>query len=64
MPDGHWEAFMADRFPKQLDDEIKEVHKQFYMAAQHLEPEELQDSLPMTLPMTRLLEEESGNTMF
>eukprot|EP00975_Prorocentrum_lima_P031049 6520539-Prorocentrum_lima.AAC.1 len=33
------------------------------MAAQHLEPEELQESLPMTLPMTHLLEE-PGRTMF
>eukprot|EP00975_Prorocentrum_lima_P036157 7606127-Prorocentrum_lima.AAC.1 len=23
MFDGNWEAFMADRFPEQLDDEIK-----------------------------------------
>eukprot|EP00975_Prorocentrum_lima_P016756 3551085-Prorocentrum_lima.AAC.1 len=52
MPGGHWEAFMADRF-----------HKQFCLAAQHLEPEELPDSLPMTLPVTHLLEE-SGGTMF
>eukprot|EP00975_Prorocentrum_lima_P022136 4658741-Prorocentrum_lima.AAC.1 len=61
MTDGHWEACMADRCPEQLDDEIKKVHKHFYLAAQSLEPEELQESLPMTLPMTHVLEE-SGNT--
>jgi len=55
MPDGTWEAFMADRFPEQLDDEIKKKHKDFYMAAQHLDPEELMEELPMTLPVTHLL---------
>eukprot|EP00975_Prorocentrum_lima_P053501 11224133-Prorocentrum_lima.AAC.1 len=63
MPDGRWEACMAERFPEQLDDEIKKVHKQYHLAAQHLEPEELQDTLPMIRPRTHLLEE-SGNTMF
>eukprot|EP00975_Prorocentrum_lima_P058409 12255224-Prorocentrum_lima.AAC.1 len=57
MPDVHWEAFMADRFPEQLDDEIKKLHEQCSVAAQHLKPEELQDSLPMTLPVTHLYEE-------
>eukprot|EP00975_Prorocentrum_lima_P018562 3907113-Prorocentrum_lima.AAC.1 len=56
-------AFVADRFPEQLDDEMKKAHKEFCITAQHLEPEELQETLPMTLPMTHLLEE-SGNTMF
>eukprot|EP00975_Prorocentrum_lima_P047113 9850767-Prorocentrum_lima.AAC.1 len=63
MADGRWEAFMADRFQEQLDDEIKKVHKEFYLASQHLEPEELLDSLPITLPMTHMYEEE-GSTMF
>eukprot|EP00975_Prorocentrum_lima_P023014 4843709-Prorocentrum_lima.AAC.1 len=61
MPDGHSDAFMADRFSEQLDDEIQKCQTQVYLAAQHLEPEELQESLPMTLPMAHLLEE-SGST--
>eukprot|EP00975_Prorocentrum_lima_P002745 606710-Prorocentrum_lima.AAC.1 len=43
--DGSWEAFMADRFPEQLDDELKKVQK-FYLAAKHSEPEELLETLP------------------
>eukprot|EP00975_Prorocentrum_lima_P054689 11465825-Prorocentrum_lima.AAC.1 len=42
---------------------MKKVHNQFYLAAQHLEPEEHQESLPMTLPMAHLYEE-AGSTMF
>eukprot|EP00975_Prorocentrum_lima_P055198 11573443-Prorocentrum_lima.AAC.1 len=26
MPDGTWEALMADRFPEQLHDEIRKAH--------------------------------------
>eukprot|EP00975_Prorocentrum_lima_P035558 7475658-Prorocentrum_lima.AAC.1 len=58
MPDGGWAAFMADRCPEHLDDEIKRVHKDFYLASQHLEPEELLDSLPTSLPMAHMYEEE------
>eukprot|EP00975_Prorocentrum_lima_P047401 9910651-Prorocentrum_lima.AAC.1 len=55
---------MADRFPEQIDDdEIKKAYKQFYLAAQPLEPKELQESLLMTLHMTHL-PELSGSTMF
>eukprot|EP00975_Prorocentrum_lima_P015589 3303676-Prorocentrum_lima.AAC.1 len=56
MKDGTWEAFMADRFPDNLDDEIKKVHETFYLSAQKLEPEHLKDALPMSLPMTHLYE--------
>eukprot|EP00975_Prorocentrum_lima_P063439 12891570-Prorocentrum_lima.AAC.1 len=30
---GSWQAFMADKFPHALDDEIKKVHQEFFMAA-------------------------------
>eukprot|EP00975_Prorocentrum_lima_P037791 7950947-Prorocentrum_lima.AAC.1 len=53
---------MADRFPEALDDEIKNVPQQFYLAAKHLEPEDLLGTLPMSLPMTHIYEEE-GSTM-
>eukprot|EP00975_Prorocentrum_lima_P068781 12922564-Prorocentrum_lima.AAC.1 len=56
MKDGTWEAFMADHFPDKLDDEIKKVHEAFYLSAQKLEPEQLKDVLPMSLPMTYLYE--------
>eukprot|EP00975_Prorocentrum_lima_P063781 12893607-Prorocentrum_lima.AAC.1 len=36
MRDGSWEAFMADRFPENLDDEIKKFHEQFYLSAHKL----------------------------
>eukprot|EP00975_Prorocentrum_lima_P047098 9847985-Prorocentrum_lima.AAC.1 len=53
---------MADRFPEVLDDDIKKVHDTFYLSAQKLEPEDLLDTLPMSLPMTHL-NEEGGNKM-
>eukprot|EP00975_Prorocentrum_lima_P067417 12914795-Prorocentrum_lima.AAC.1 len=62
MNDGSREAFMADRFPENLDDEIKKVHQRFYLSAQKLEPEHLKATLPMSLPMTHLYEEE-GNQL-
>eukprot|EP00975_Prorocentrum_lima_P051271 10739690-Prorocentrum_lima.AAC.1 len=43
MTDGTWEAFMAERFPEALDDEIKKVPEAFYLSAQQLEPEALKD---------------------
>eukprot|EP00975_Prorocentrum_lima_P064723 12899237-Prorocentrum_lima.AAC.1 len=63
MADGSREAFMADRFPEALDDDTNKVHQQFYLAAKHLEPEELLDTLPTPLPMTNMYEDE-GITMF
>eukprot|EP00975_Prorocentrum_lima_P006791 1462203-Prorocentrum_lima.AAC.1 len=37
------------RFPENLDDERKKVHEQFYLSAQKLEPEQLNDILPCLL---------------
>eukprot|EP00975_Prorocentrum_lima_P061462 12880001-Prorocentrum_lima.AAC.1 len=37
-PDGSWQAFMANKFPEQLYDEIKKHHGGFYMAPAHLTP--------------------------
>eukprot|EP00975_Prorocentrum_lima_P064810 12899758-Prorocentrum_lima.AAC.1 len=56
MIDGTWEAFMADRFPENLADEIKKAHEAFYLSAQRLEPEQLKDVLPISLPTTHLYE--------
>eukprot|EP00975_Prorocentrum_lima_P007674 1644239-Prorocentrum_lima.AAC.1 len=58
MTDGTWEAFMAERFPEALYDEIKRVHEAFYLSAQQLGPEALKDVLPTSLPMTHLYEED------
>eukprot|EP00975_Prorocentrum_lima_P043503 9133141-Prorocentrum_lima.AAC.1 len=58
MKDGKWEAFMAERFPESLDDEIKKVHEAFYLSARRLEPEQLKDVLPVPLPMTHIYEED------
>eukprot|EP00975_Prorocentrum_lima_P064168 12895936-Prorocentrum_lima.AAC.1 len=38
MKDGKCEAFMAERFPENLEDEIKKVHEAFYLSSQKLEP--------------------------
>eukprot|EP00975_Prorocentrum_lima_P055880 11714683-Prorocentrum_lima.AAC.1 len=57
---GNWEAFMADRFPDNLDDELKNVHENFYLSAQKLEPEHLKDRLPMALPMNHLYKKEGS----
>eukprot|EP00974_Lingulodinium_polyedra_P033313 3203269-Lingulodinium_polyedra.AAC.1 len=50
--DGEWLSRMADRLPSQLDDAIKGVRAEFYMAAKDLTPEELKDELPMAFPTT------------
>ena len=43
--DGTWEAFLLDRLPQRLDDEIRIHRAKFYMAAEHLTPEWLLDTL-------------------
>eukprot|EP00975_Prorocentrum_lima_P035862 7539794-Prorocentrum_lima.AAC.1 len=63
MRDGSWDAFMADQFPEVLDDDRKKVCQKFYLAAKHLQPEDLPETLPMPLPMTHIYQEE-GSTMF
>eukprot|EP00975_Prorocentrum_lima_P035264 7409342-Prorocentrum_lima.AAC.1 len=45
MKDGSWVAFMAEPFPENLDDEIKN----------------LKDVLPAPLPMTHICEDEGTN---
>eukprot|EP00975_Prorocentrum_lima_P028440 5976635-Prorocentrum_lima.AAC.1 len=55
---------MAERLPQELDDAIKKEGAAFYIAAKQLEPDQLKDLLPMSLPMTHLLEEEDGNKHF
>ena len=60
LDDGTWEAFLADRLPKNLDDEIKKVHADFYKAAEKCTAAELFDTTPVTFPMTHLYEEFPG----
>ena len=56
MDEGTWTAFSADRMPTELDDEIKRVHAECFKASQFVTPEDLKDVIPMTFPMTNLLE--------
>ncbi len=58
LGDGTWEAFCADRMPRELDDEIKKVHADFFEAAQFLDPAELKEVLPVRLPMTHVVDDE------
>ena len=53
--DGRWEAFVADRLPTQLDDEIKRVHAAFFLAGKKLNEEELLKIIPISFPMTNHL---------
>ena len=53
--DGRWEAFVADRLPTQLDDEIKRVHAAFFLAGKKLNEEELLKIIPVSFPMTNHL---------
>eukprot|EP00975_Prorocentrum_lima_P002337 509940-Prorocentrum_lima.AAC.1 len=59
LEDGTWRAFMAERLPQMLDDEIKKCHEAFYDAARSLEPGALKDLIPITLPMTNLFTDET-----
>ena len=60
LDDGTWEAFLADRLPKNLDDEIKRVHADFYKAAEKCTAAELIETIPVTFPMTHLFKEFPG----
>ena len=44
--------------PRELDDEIKKVHADFFEASKFLDPAELKDVLPVSLPMTHVLEDD------
>ena len=50
-----YEAFVADRIPPILDDEIKKNHADFYNAAAKLTAADLLDDLPMSFPVTHTL---------
>ena len=56
MEDGSWQAIMAERLPQELDDVIKGHHADFYKAMSGLTPEQLLDTIPMSFPMTYLVE--------
>ncbi len=55
MDDGHWEAFMADRLPTELDDEIKKSRAAFVNASKLMDPEEVKSLMPISFPMTHVL---------
>ena len=55
MDDGHWEAFMADRLPTELDDEIKKCRAAFVNASKQMDPSEVQALMPMSFPMSFVL---------
>eukprot|EP00974_Lingulodinium_polyedra_P086719 8405652-Lingulodinium_polyedra.AAC.1 len=44
-------SFMSDRLPSQLDDAIKGVKAEFYLASENITADELKDDLPMACPM-------------
>ena len=52
---GEWKAFLAARVPEQLDDEIKKVRAQFFQAMEKLEPQDVQDLIPMFMPKTHVI---------
>eukprot|EP00974_Lingulodinium_polyedra_P015148 1466432-Lingulodinium_polyedra.AAC.1 len=49
---GEWMSFVSDRLPSQLDDAIKGVQAEFYLASKNLTADELKDDIPMAFPMT------------
>ena len=60
LQDGSWTAFVSERTPQEPDDAIKGHPAEFYMAAKDLTPEDLQEAIPMSFPMTHLLKEFPG----
>eukprot|EP00974_Lingulodinium_polyedra_P022523 2173621-Lingulodinium_polyedra.AAC.1 len=49
---GDWMTSMPDGLPSQLDDVIKGVKAEFYLALKNLTADELKDDLRMAFPMT------------
>ena len=41
--------------PQVLDDEIKQVHAEFFKASTCLKADDLQDIIPITFPMTHIM---------
>ena len=60
MANDEWESFMAARLPVELDDAIKKHHADFYLAQKTLTPQELQDILPISFPMTHRMPDFPG----
>eukprot|EP00959_Pyramimonas_sp_CCMP1952_P302891 6337238-Pyramimonas_sp.AAC.1 len=48
-----WQALIAERLLRQLDDAIEECRGVFFDAAEKISPEELFDVIPLSSPMTR-----------
>ena len=57
LDDGTWMAFMTERLPQVVDDEIKKHHAALFMASQLLTVEQLFDKLPICFPMTHPIPE-------
>ena len=51
MGPNEWTSFMAERLPEELDDEIKKVHANYFLAQKDLTADELLDVLPIQFPM-------------
>ena len=51
-----WEAVLAERLPTILDDEIKKHHAAFSVASDKLTPEQVYDALPISYPMTNVVD--------
>jgi hypothetical protein len=51
-----WKAFVSERMPPALDDEIKGRNYQYFQrACERITPQDLYDALPMCFPMTHQL---------
>ena len=58
--DGTWNALAIDRLPAQLGDEIKKHRVAFHMAAKNLTPDEVNDLIPISFPITHNVEGFAG----
>ena len=56
LADNTWTSFVSARLPQELDDAIKGKHAEFYLAARDLSPSELLAAVPMSFPMTHLVD--------
>ena len=52
----HWEAIAADRVPEILDNAIKAHQYEFYLQFRRMTPEELKEVVPVSLPMTHVMD--------
>ena len=58
MDDGKWASFLCERPPNKLLDAIFEKRLAFYEAAGRLQPEHFFQMIPITFPMTNVLDKD------